>query len=190
MNSSTTVNNGSMVDALFEQALTQGALRSLDVQFARMIAEGTQSEQEYAALMLAAACLSSEAGSGHVCLHLDQLSPDSLFDGRYPQIAIELWKTAGEPDAGQWLALLSRHAAVSDGSQPAPMVLQENRLYLQRMWQSEGEVADFFSAEKRVSSSLISPLDVDEIRLKSIPDPTPEPDIKKCVLTKRGQSFL
>lgn len=170
MNSSTTVNNGSMVDALFEQALTQGALRSLDVQFARMIAEGTQSEQEYAALMLAAACLSSEAGSGHVCLHLDQLSPDSLFDGRYPQIAIELWKIAGEPDAGQWLALLSRHAAVSDGSQPAPMVLQENRLYLQRMWQSEGEVADFFSAEKRVSSSLISPLDVDEIRLKSILD--------------------
>jgi exodeoxyribonuclease V alpha subunit len=170
MNTSATVNSGPVVDALFEQALTQGALRSLDVQFARMIAGGTQPEQEYAALMLAAACLSSEAGSGHVCLQVDQLSPDLLFDGRYPQIAIELWKMAGEPDAGQWLALLNRHAAVSDGSQPSPMVLQENRLYLQRMWQSEGEVADFFSAEQPVDSSLISPLAVDETRLKSILD--------------------
>ncbi|MDN5682056.1 MAG: hypothetical protein L0G81_15670, partial [Ewingella sp.] len=79
MNSSATLKSGSAVDALFEQALLQGALRSLDVQFARMIAGGTQAETEYAALMLAAACLSSEAGSGHVCLHLDQLSPDSLF---------------------------------------------------------------------------------------------------------------
>ncbi|MES4614413.1 MAG: exodeoxyribonuclease V subunit alpha [Ewingella sp.] len=170
MNTSVTVKNGSAVDALFEQALLQGALRSLDVQFARMIAGGTQAETEYAALMLAAACLSSEAGSGHVCLHLDQLSPDSLFDSRYPQLAIELWKTAGEPDTEQWLTLLNRHAAVSDGSQPTPMVLQENRLYLQRMWQSEGEVADFFSAEKRLDASLISPLTVDETRLKTILD--------------------
>lgn len=170
MNTSMTVKNGLAVDALFEQALLQGALRSLDVQFARMIAGGTQAEAEYAALMLAAACLSSEAGSGHVCLHLDQLSPDSLFDGRYPQIAIELWKMAGEPDSEQWLALLSRHSAISDGSQPAPMVLQENRLYLQRMWQSEGEVADFFSAEKRLDTLLISPLTVDEARLKTILD--------------------
>lgn len=170
MNTSMTVKNGLAVDALFEQALLQGALRSLDVQFARMIAGRTQAETEYAALMLAAACLSSEAGSGHVCLHLDQLSPDSLFDGRYPQIAIELWKMAGEPDSEQWLALLGRHPAVSDGSQPTPMVLQENRLYLQRMWQSEGEVADFFSAEKRLDTSLISPLTVDEARLKTILD--------------------
>lgn len=170
MNTSATVNNASVIDALFEQALTQGAVRSLDVQFARMISAGTQPETNYAALMLAATCLSAEAGSGHVCLYLEQLSADSLFDGRYPQLASELWRAAGEPDVGQWLALLSQHSAVSDGSTPTPIVLQEKRLYLQRMWQSEGDVADFFSVEKQAASSLMSPLLVDEPRLKTILD--------------------
>lgn len=152
------------MNLLYEQAQSSGALRSLDVQFARMIAAEDTSDNGQAALMLAAACLSAEAGSGHVCLHLEQLQPDTLFDGRFPALASALWHSAGQPDTQQWLALLRQHPAVSDGTSPAPLVLQENRLYLQRMWQSEGEIADFFNARQGLDSSL----HVDEVRLRDI----------------------
>jgi len=157
------------MNRLYEQAQNSGALRSLDVQFARMIAGGdaawSGSSSDQAALMLAAACLSAEAGSGHVCLHLEQLRPDALFDGRFPALASAFWQAAGEPDREQWLALLSQQPSVSDGSYPAPLVLQDDRLYLQRMWQSEGEVAAFFKAEGAVRNA---PLVVDEVRLQTI----------------------
>lgn len=152
------------MNLLFEQAQSCGALRSLDVQFARMIAAESISENEQAAIMLASACLSAEAGSGHVCLHLDQLQPDTLFDGRFPALASALWHSAGAPDTQQWLALLHQHPAVSNGASPAPLVLQDNRLYLQRMWQSEGEVAAFFNIQEVQGSSL----GIDEARLRDI----------------------
>jgi exodeoxyribonuclease V alpha subunit len=157
------------MNLLYEQAQNSGALKSLDVQFARMITGGhaswSESDSEKAALMLAAACLSAEAGSGHVCLHLEQLQPDMLFGGRFPALATALWQLAGEPDMQQWLALLHQHPSVSDGSHPAPLVLQDNRLYLQRMWQSEGKVAAFFNAEKIVQGASLA---VDEGRLRTI----------------------
>src|SRR5471030_28091 len=166
------------MNLLYEQAQNSGVLRALDVQFARMTAADTVDGQDHAALMLAAACLSAEAGSGHVCLHLEQLQPDILFDGRFPTLASALWQSAGEPDTEGWLALLGQHPSVSDGTRPAPLVLNEHRLYLQRMWQSEGEVAAFFNTGQSVDSSLR----VDENRLREILDSlfgevTPSSDI-------------
>src|SRR5471030_1318476 len=152
------------MNLLYEQAQNSGVLRALDVQFARMITGDDMAGRDQAALMLAAACLSAEAGSGHVCLHLEQLQPDILFDGRFPTLASALWQSAGEPDTEGWLALLGQHPSVSDGTRPAPLVLNEHRLYLQRMWQSEGEVAAFFNTGQSVDSSLR----VDENRLREI----------------------
>src|SRR5476651_1097733 len=154
------------MNLLYEQAQNSGVLRALDVQFARMITGDDMAGRDQAALMLAAACLSAEAGSGHVCLHLEQLQPDILFDGRFPTLASALWQSAGEPDTEGWLALLGQHPSVSDGTRPAPLVLNEHRLYLQRMWQSEGEVAAFFNTGQSVDSSLR----VDENRLREILD--------------------
>src|SRR5471032_2126056 len=141
------------MNLLYEQAQNSGVLRALDVQFARMITGDDMAGRDQSALMLAAACLSAEAGSGHVCLHLEQLQPDILFDGRFPTLASALWQSAGEPDTEGWLALLGQHPSVSDGTRPAPLVLNEHRLYLQRMWQSEGEVAAFFNTGQSVDSS-------------------------------------
>lgn len=155
------------MNRLYEQAQHSGALRSLDVQFARMIVAENVSDNSQAAMMLAAACLSAEAGSGHVCLHVEQLQPDRLFDGRFPALASALWQSAGELDTQQWLSLLGQHHCVSDGSLPAPLILQENRLYLQRMWQSEGEVAAFFNTGT-TEKVLNTPVAGDEARLREI----------------------
>ncbi len=154
--------------ALYEQATALGALRALDVQFARMVAGDNP------AIMLAAACLSAEAGRGHVCLRLNELQPDTLFEGRFPALASGLWQAAGSPDEAEWLALLSQHSAVSDGSVATPLVLQQQRLYLQRMWQDEGQVAAFFINDCPEPLLALSEQDnallVDEPRLRAVLD--------------------
>ncbi|MGE9551569.1 exodeoxyribonuclease V subunit alpha [Erwinia amylovora] len=120
---------------LLMAACDQRLLRSLDIQFARMVAGVDQP-----ALMLAAACVSAEAGEGHVCLPLAWFTEQQLFGGRHPELARQLWQMAGEPD---WYTLLPAAEAVSDGSRATPLVLHQQRLYLHRMWQSEGQVARF-----------------------------------------------
>ncbi|HEI8868408.1 TPA: exodeoxyribonuclease V subunit alpha [Serratia odorifera] len=130
-----------MID-LLQQAATLGVLRPLDVQFARVVAAADRPD-----MLLAAACLSAEAGAGHVCLLLQQLMPENLFEGRQPALAQAVWQAAGQPDLDGWRQRLLSSPAVSDGSQPTPLVLQKQRLYLQRMWQSEGQVAAFISSD-------------------------------------------
>ncbi|MEW5288446.1 exodeoxyribonuclease V subunit alpha [Erwinia papayae] len=121
---------------LLAEACEQRLFRPLDVQFARLIAG-----DDRPALMLAAACVSVGAGEGHVCLPLAQFTGQLLFAGRHPELARQIWQEAGEPD---WQSLLSAEEAVGDGSSATPLVLWQQRLYLHRMWQSEGEVARFF----------------------------------------------
>ncbi|WP_413508367.1 exodeoxyribonuclease V subunit alpha [Serratia proteamaculans] len=158
--------------ALLEQAQALGVLRPLDLQFARVVAGNDEPE-----MLLAAACLSAEAGAGHVCLMLEQLLPENLFDGRQPELAQAAWLAAGQLDVAGWQQRLSASAAVGDGSTAMPMVLQQQRLYLQRMWQNEGEVAEFISGD-----SL--PQAVEEAELRTILDQlfgeaTDEPDWQK-----------
>ncbi|MGE9672675.1 hypothetical protein ACQPT6_10170 [Erwinia amylovora] len=84
--------------------------------------------EQQPALMLAAALVSRDAGEGHVCLPLAQLRPESFF-------------------AEDWQALLLAETAVSDGQQATPLVVYQQRLYLHRMWQSEGKIAQFIQRQ-------------------------------------------
>ncbi len=126
--------------SLLLQAVEKRLLRPLDIQFARLVATESQP-----ALLLAAACVSAEAGEGHVCLPLSNLCEDSLFAGRQPALAQAIWQAAGKPD--DWSSHLADWSAVSDGSRVTPLVLSNQRLYLHRLWHSEGRVADFFAAQ-------------------------------------------
>ncbi|NIG18635.1 exodeoxyribonuclease V subunit alpha [Pantoea sp. Al-1710] len=137
------------ITALLQQAVELRLLRSLDVQFALLLADDTQP-----ARLLAAACLSAEAGEGHVCLPLSQLSREGLFNGRHSELAQAIWLAAGEPQdwtqvmAG-WPALINSNSNSNSNSseQAAPIVLSDGRLYLHRLWHNEGQVAHFFQAQ-------------------------------------------
>lgn len=124
---------------LLREAVEKRLIRPLDLQFAHMLAD-----DEQPALMLAAACVSAEAGEGHVCLPLDHFHDGQLFDGRQPELASEIWQAAGQPK--EWQRLLLQSHAVSDGSKPTPLVVAQQRLYLHRMWRGEGSVARFIAA--------------------------------------------
>lgn len=144
--------------ALLETALARRLLRLLDVQFARMLADETQPD-----LLLAAACLSAHSGAGHVCLPLENLQAQTLFDGREPELAQQLLAGTGLNTVAAWQQRLLASDAVSDGSKPTPLVLQGEKLYLQRSWQSEGRVARFIASERDTIS-------VDEPAIRAVLD--------------------
>lgn len=133
---------------LLQQAAEQRLLRPLDVQFALTVA----SESE-PAVMLAAALLSHDAGEGHVCLPLARLTPE-VWSENSP-LFTQLFELAG--DAVDWAQTLLASPAVSDGSSPAPIILQDSRLYLNRMWWNERQIAEFFVRQE--------PPEVDEEKL-------------------------
>lgn len=127
---------------LLQQALTQQLFRPLDLQFARLVAG-----EAHPARLLLAACLSASSGEGHVCLPLQLLNPEALWQGKSRQLAEQLWAVAQAPStAEQWQGLLSDWPALDDGSQQStPMVLNEQRLYLHRLYDHQQRVAAFFS---------------------------------------------
>lgn len=161
-----------MMMSLLDQAVALGVLRPLDVQFAAIVAAKDEPD-----ILLAAACLSAEAGAGHVCLMLDQLQMKKLFAGQQSKLAEAIWLAAGQPNIRRWQQRLMLCAAVSDGSSATPLVLQGQRLYLQRMWQSEGETAVFIGSDREHQV-------VNEAQLRAILDrlfgeATDEPDWQK-----------
>ncbi|MEQ9864256.1 exodeoxyribonuclease V subunit alpha [Pectobacterium aroidearum] len=168
--------------ALLETALARRLLRPLDIQFARMLADETQPD-----LLLAAACLSAHSGAGHVCLPLENLQAQTLFDGRDPELAQQLLTEAGLNTVSAWQQRLLASDAVSDGTTSTPLVLQGEKLYLQRSWQSEGRVARFIASERDTIS-------IDEPAIRSVlerlfPDTGEEVDWQKVAaavaLTRR-----
>ena len=118
---------------LLLEAVEQRALRPLDAQFAMMVAG------DNAAVMLAAALLSRDAGEGHVCLPLSRLVPDE----KTPVPLQACFALVG--DATDWQDALLRSSAVSQGDVPTPLILCNDRLYLNRMWRNELAIARFFS---------------------------------------------
>ncbi|WKA63403.1 exodeoxyribonuclease V subunit alpha [Pectobacterium aroidearum] len=144
--------------ALLETALARRLLRPLDIQFARMLADETQPD-----LLLAAACLSAHSGAGHVCLPLENLQAQTLFDGRDPELAQQLLTEVGLNTVSAWQQRLLASDAVSDGTTSTPLVLQGEKLYLQRNWQSEGRVAQFIASERDTMS-------IDEPAIRSVLD--------------------
>lgn len=123
---------------LLAQAVDAGLFRPLDVQLARLLAGDDDPR-----LALLVAKLSAEAGDGHVCLPLASMNKASLFSGRHDDLADALWSKAGNPTVEDFLRSLSHSPAVGDGEQATPLVLDGDRLYLQRMWRDEGKVAGF-----------------------------------------------
>lgn len=140
---------------LLQQAAALKILRPLDVQFALTVASDDEP-----AVMLAAAMLSFDAGEGHVCLPLSRLAPENLPARAHPLLT-SLYEEVGHP--ADWRKTLLASPAVSEGEAATPMILVDERLYLNRMWCNECSIAAFFA---RVNH----PLAVDENRLRQALD--------------------
>ena len=126
----------------------QKVIRPLDYQFARLINELCPDS----VLTLISALVSYELGQGNVCLNIHQINSDSLFN-QDPVISRHLLKTAGvKPD--QWLTHISALSLVTDGSKPAPLVCNLDRIYLYRYWQYEVNLANHLNNDENNNKAL------------------------------------
>jgi len=108
-----------------------GFVSPLDVHFARAL--GRLGGEERADVLLAAALVSRQVGSGHVCLDLQRLVETAPGAGAGDVLPDAAW-----PKLQPWLDGLGASRLVSTHDVVAPLVLDaRGRLYLRRYWEHE-----------------------------------------------------
>ncbi|MGB0835459.1 MAG: exodeoxyribonuclease V subunit alpha [Psychrobium sp.] len=139
---STTSKNAEHLLRSLEQLAQDKHIRVLDYQFARFIARFESSPL----VILAASLASYQSGQGHVCVYLDNQSQTSLFDIKgfhHNALLVPIFDRVNT-SAASWhndmLNALQHSTCVGEN---APLVLVENRLYLQRYWHSEQAICQF-----------------------------------------------
>ncbi|URJ25333.1 exodeoxyribonuclease V subunit alpha [Candidatus Blochmannia ocreatus (nom. nud.)] len=138
------------MEYIIEKFLKLGICNFLDIQFARLLTLSSRNNLHHNVkdvLALASVSLSAFVRSGHVCLPISLLVSGELFTEMHSELLHEIHKKLGILSIDDWLDLLYKSPAVSNGALVTPLVLENGRLYLYNMWQDECIVARFFSQE-------------------------------------------
>lgn len=111
-----------------------GIFSALDIEFATFMAQLSQPNQLPDGLLAGtAALLSALRHQGHSCLDMAQLA------GQYiPLEALEGYPVLRCPPLGKWVLALRAHTTVVGAAgEYKPLIMEDNRLYLQRYWDYE-----------------------------------------------------
>lgn len=128
--------------SLLNQALKKKIINDIDFYFATYVATENQPE-----IMLAAVCVSYTANCGHVCLPIFDLENKLVFPKKEKKFTNKLWNLAGNPK--NWTKILLNSSMVSYDTHLTPLVLLENNLYLNYLWQAEKKVSLFILNNKK-----------------------------------------
>jgi len=121
-----------------------GVLGPLDITAARTVARLHDEADE--AVMLATALAVRSTRYGHVCVRLPTLREAVVVDRTDPkEIEALPW-----PDPEAWAAAVAGSRLVGDGSGGHPLVLVDDRLYLERYYRFEQQVTDLIRSRLRV----------------------------------------
>ncbi len=128
-----------------------GALSPLDVHAATVIARlWAESDQT---VMLAAALAVRGARIGHVCIRLESRREAMVIEGQPPEVVEALpW-----PDPEEWAAAVSASRMVGDGRGEEPLVLDSDRLYLERYYRYEERVVKLIGARAAARRTVLAP---------------------------------
>ena len=128
-----------------------GALSPLEVHAASVIARLWHETDQ--AVMLAAALAVRGTRFGHVCIRLGSQREAMVIEGQPPEVVEALpW-----PDPEEWMAAVSGSAMVGDGSGEEPLVLDGDRLYLERYFRHEERVVNLIGTRTTVPRATLSP---------------------------------
>ncbi|MDM3591488.1 exodeoxyribonuclease V subunit alpha, partial [Proteus mirabilis] len=72
---------------LLEQAIAQNLFRPLDLRFAQILVA-----DENPILLFIFDYLSAQTGAGHVCVPLNIIHQEKLFDGRHTELSQAIWQ--------------------------------------------------------------------------------------------------
>jgi len=124
------------LNGLLTTLARQGVISPLSLHFAEFIADKCNISHD-SLLALSAALLSENNQQGDVCLQMDRYLDEALFHCEsIPDQAFRVDKTLAE-----WRDYLLQSGCVAEAGQVAPLILDNNRLYLHRYWLYETEVA-------------------------------------------------
>ena len=128
-----------------------GALSPLDVHAARTIARlWGESDQT---VILAAALAVRGTRFGHVCIRLGTLREAMVVEGQTPEVVESLpW-----PDPMEWASAVSTSSMVGFGGGDEPLVLVDDRLYLERYFRYEERVVDLVGARTDQPGEALGP---------------------------------
>ena len=131
--------DASTLHSILEQLQIQGLIRPLDKAFALFIADGLDEQQNTATLniSLLAAYLSASLGEQHSCIELAELNQPFApwFEFvEHPSLMTYLQQST-------LVEVITQPFAEAKLSCNKPIVVEDSRLYLQRYWLYEGELA-------------------------------------------------
>lgn len=116
-----------------EALRSQEIIGLFEVEFVRFLLE-VQPDEKKEVLLAAAACIQAQQ-NGHVCLDIQAWDHAYLFEDPKSEI-----KITGDLKQS-WLAALLESRLVSAGDELKPLVLEDKRLYLHRLWKYEEELS-------------------------------------------------
>jgi len=133
--------------AILHNLARLGSISFLSYYFAEFIAE--QSREEIDSIIALSAALVSEANQqGNVCVFLDDYHKQPLFQCEHLN-SNELPRVES---IDQWRNTLLNSCCVGLPGELAPLIVEDNRLYLHRYWFYETQVAEF------IRQRLLSPV--------------------------------
>ncbi|MEX0724292.1 MAG: exodeoxyribonuclease V subunit alpha [Gracilimonas sp.] len=118
-------------------------------------------------VLLAAASLIFAHRNGHLCINLNSNPKDSYLFNE-PETKLELNQAIFD----RWKVSLEQCSLVSDGDVLNPLVLEEGRLYLHRLWKYEGELANWIQNKSGRTHQLND--DIRQVLIEILP---PEKDL-------------
>lgn len=164
------------MNSLLEKLMRQGEISALSYQFARFIAE--QSDAEVDSLLACTAALVSESNQrGDVCVMLAEYCEQPLFDNQHDESMDMPRGIAIEP----WQDILLASPCVGNAGDQAPLILENQRIYLNRFWHYETHVAEMIHARLGAEITL-DYADLGRQLLALFPSPKPATDIDAQML--------
>ncbi len=129
----------------------QGVLSALDIHAATAIARLWGETDE--SVILAAALAVRGTRLGHVCIDLESQREAMVVEGRPPEVLDELpW-----PDPRDWVLRVVASPMVGDGRGEEPLVLVENRLYLERYYRYENRLVELIGVRAASPATTLDP---------------------------------
>ncbi len=151
------------LNPILEQWLEAGWIRAIDSELALHLSELYDNESAWAGLALV--LVSHQLGRGHSCVDVHSLYNDP---DRYLALPPEFARRTGIPLPSElfkrlpkqdWMNAINESSLTGLPGENVPLVFDQDRLYLRRMWQVESRVAERLKERLSVTSTYADQLD-------------------------------
>lgn len=140
---------------LLEKLKSSGLIQPLDFHLAIFFTQQSASndplvQTRFAILVV---WLSMEVRSGHVCINLNDVTKQNL-EYRFGREQVNsLFSCLDFPTVEDWFMVCKQVGdnLIGNANSLSPFILSANRLYFQRMWQYENQVADYFNRQFHIA---------------------------------------